>query len=218
MISDRLKQASYYLKGFNFLADCGTDHALLPIYAIEKKYIKKAIASDNKNYPLMSAQKNISEHRLFGQIKTVLADGLSYLNLENKVDVVTILGMGGILIVNILSQAYLYNVKRMILQANSQNKELRLFLEKNKWKIIDEVFMKENGTCYQIIICEPGAMVLSDAEREFGPMILKNKPEIFIERIQAMIDQLLEASHKTKNNDTKFKLADRVQFLREVLK
>lgn len=218
MISKRLKQASIYLKGFDFLADCGTDHALLPIYAIEKKYINRAIASDNKHHPLLSAQKNIGEHKLYGQIKAVLADGLSYLNLENDVDVVSVLGMGGRLIVDILSKAYLYNVKRMILQANSENKELRIFLENNKWEIIDEVFLEENNKYYQIIVCEPGQMTLSEIEREFGPFILKNKPQIFIERIEKMINQLIRASRETKNKKTIEKLKERIAFLQEVLK
>ncbi|MFP4478890.1 MAG: tRNA (adenine(22)-N(1))-methyltransferase [Candidatus Izemoplasmatales bacterium] len=217
MISERLRIASEFLKGYHYLADCGTDHALLPIYAIEQEYIEKAIASDNKHHPLISAKKNINDHRLYGQIKTVLAEGLSYLNLENDVDVVTVLGMGGPLIVKILSDAYLYNVKRMVLQPNSQSKIVRQFLEENKWKIVDEVFLKENDKYYQIIVCEHGKMNLSELEREFGPIILKEKSDVFKERIQLMIEQLSSAIEETTNQETLEKLKKRIQFLKEAL-
>jgi len=217
MISERLRIASEFLKGYHYLADCGTDHALLPIYAIEQGYIKKAIASDNKHHPLLSAKKNISEHRLYGEIKTFMADGLSYLNLENDVDVVTVLGMGGPLIVKILKEAYLYNVKRMILQPNSQSKEVREYLEEHKWKIVDEVFLKENDKFYQIIVCEHGKMKLSDLEKEFGPKILQKKSDIFKERVQLMIDQLASAVEQTNNQDTLEKLKERIKFLEEAI-
>ncbi|QWC00604.1 tRNA (adenine(22)-N(1))-methyltransferase TrmK [Mycoplasmatota bacterium] len=218
MISERLRVASQFLKGYHYLADCGTDHALLPIYAIEKGFVQKAIASDNKHHPLLSAKNNIAEHRLYGKIKTVLADGLSYLNLENDVDVVTILGMGGPTIVEILSQAYLYNIKRMVLQPNSQSKEVRIFLESNKWKIVDEVFLKENDKYYQIIVCEHGNMALSEKEREFGPIILNEKSELFKERIQLMIGQLTKAIQETNNLDTRKKLKLRLEYLEEAIK
>lgn len=217
MISERLRIASEFLKGYHYLADCGTDHALLPIYAIEQGYIQKAIASDNKHHPLSSAKKNINQHRLYGEIKTVMADGLSYLNLENDVDVVTVLGMGGPLIVKILSEAYLYNVKRMVLQPNSQSKEVRQYLEDHKWEIVDEVFLKENDKYYQIIVCEHGKMSLSELEREFGPIILKEKSDVFKERIHGMIDQLSSAIEQTNNQDTLEKLKKRIQFLEEAV-
>lgn len=214
MISDRLKVAGEFLKGFNFLADCGTDHAFLPIYAIEKGYIKKAIASDNKHHPLLGAEKNISEHKIYGQIKTVLAEGLSYLNLEKDVDIVSIMGMGGRVIVDILKNAYLHNIKRMVLQANSNHKEVRLFLETHKWQIVEEAFIKDKDKYYQIIVAQPGKMVLTDLELEFGPYILKEKNEVFVERIKMMIEQLKHALNETINTKTLEEIKDRILFLK----
>ena len=214
MISNRLKVASQFLKGFQFLADCGTDHALLPIYAVEKGYVKKAIASDNKHHPLFIAKKNINEHRLFGKIQTVLADGLSYLNLEKDVDVVSVMGMGGRVIKEILENAYLYNVKRLVLQPNSDHALVRYFLETNKWKIVDERFLMDGNKYYQIIVAEHGNMSLTDLEREFGPFILNEQNEWFVKRIQTMIEQLTQALKEVKNPLTKEKLTKRLAYLR----
>ena len=218
MISNRLKVASQFLKDFQFLADCGTDHALLPIYAIEKGFVKRAIASDNKHHPLLGAQKNIKEHRLFGKISTVLADGLSYLNLEKDVDVVSVMGMGGRVITNILKEAYLFNVQRLILQPNSDHAMVRRFLEENKWKIVAESFIEDNGKYYQIIVAEHGLMTLSELEREFGPFILKEKNEWFVKRIETMIEQLMRAIEQAKNTDTQAKLEKRMAYLRRAIR
>lgn len=214
MISERLKVASKFLKGFNYLADCGTDHALLPIYAVEKGYVKKAIASDNKHHPLLSAKKNIADHRLYLKVNTVLAEGLSYLNLEKDIDVVTMMGMGGRLMVEILEEAYLYNVKRLVLQPNSDYSQVRTFLEEHKWAIKDEAFIKENEKYYQIIVAEKGVMTLTDLEKEFGPIILKQKNELFVERIKTMIKQLELGMKQAKEMDTKQKLSSRIAFLK----
>ncbi|HKL47466.1 MAG TPA: class I SAM-dependent methyltransferase [Candidatus Izemoplasmatales bacterium] len=217
MISQRLRVVSRFLKGYQFLADCGTDHALLPIYAVEKGFVKKAIASDNKHHPLLSAKQNIADHRLYGKINTVLAEGLSYLNLEKNVDVVTILGMGGHVIREILEDAYLYNIKRMIIQPNSQHSLVREFLEEHKWQIIDEVYLEDNKKYYQIIVCQPGKMQLTALEKEFGPYILKEKSPAFIDRIQSMLTQLNKALEATNRPDTIDKLKKRIQFLEGAL-
>lgn len=217
MISKRLRIASEYLKGFNYLADCGTDHGLLPIYAVKNGYVKKAIASDNKNMPLLQAKNNIAENNLIGKVSAVLAEGLSYLYVEKDVDVVSILGMGGKLIVDILAKADLINVERLILSANSQNYEIRKFLEENRWKIISEEFFKENQKYYQIIVSEKGRMELSELEREFGPLILENKNEVFKERINKMIQQLKRAKIKALNKETKQKITKRIKVLKEAL-
>lgn len=218
MISERLRVASKYLKGFKYLADCGTDHALLPIYAVEKGYVQKAIASDNKHHPLLKAKENIADHRMYGKVSTRLAEGLSYLSLEKNVDVVTVLGLGGRTITEILEGAYLYNVKRLILQANAHHQMVRAFLEDHKWNIIAEEFFMDNDKYYQLIVAEPGHMKLTDLEREFGPLILEEKNEMFIKRIKQMIDQLEIALEQTHSDKTKLKLEKRIAFLKGAIK
>ena len=217
MISRRLRIASEYLKGFNYLADCGTDHGILPIYAVEKNYVKKAIASDNKNKPLIQAKDNIAKKGLIGKVNAVFADGLSYLYVEKDIDIVSILGLGGRTIIDILKEADLINVKRLVLSANSQNYELRKFLENIRWKIISEEFIKENNKYYQIIVSEKGRMSLTELEREFGPLLIKNQNKIFKERLLSMIKQLKIAKEKAKNKTTKEKIVNKIKFLEEVL-
>ena len=215
MISKRLEIAAEYLQGFYCLADCGTDHAYLPILALSKKYIKKAYASDNKESPLKNAEMNIIASGFEDDITLALADGLPYLNPE--VDIVSILGMGGRLISDILSEADLADTKRLILSPNSEAEILRKYLESNNWKIIDEVFIKERNKYYQIIIAEKGEMILNCFESEFGPIIIKRKPIEFIEYINKLISKLDLALNNIKNQEEYNKVTKRIKNLEEVI-
>lgn len=215
MISKRLQLAAEYLKGFHCLADCGTDHGYLPIFAVENHFIEKAFASDNKQEPLNNAIKNILAANLERQITIVLADGLSY--LTDEIDVVSILGMGGRLIASILSLATLKHVKRLVLSAHSEQAILRSFLQENNWRIIDEIFIEEKRKHYQLIVAEPGQMELSSMELEFGPIIMKNQNKDFIAYIQKLIHKLELAQKHAKQIGERESIQERINDLKEVL-
>jgi tRNA (adenine22-N1)-methyltransferase len=214
-ISKRLKAAAKYLKGFNFLADCGTDHAYLPIFAVEKGLVKKAIASDNKIGPIANAKKNVVMANLIEEIDTVYVSGLPYLNEE--IDIASILGMGGRLITEILEVANKQYLKRLVLGPNSESKILRQYLSNNNFKIIDEEIVEEKGKYYQIIVSEPGTMNLNDLELEFGPIILKNHTPEFKNYITKLINNLKEASPKINDDSEAEKIKARIKSLEEVI-
>ncbi|MCK4552034.1 MAG: SAM-dependent methyltransferase [Tenericutes bacterium] len=213
MLSKRLLESAKYLKGFNYLADCGTDHAYLPIYAVKHGYVTHAIASDNKQLPLNNAKKNIDSENL--DIKTVLADGLPYLNSE--IDIVSILGMGGRLIKDIISKADLYHVKRLVLSPNSEAIILRRYLENNNFKIKHEEVIKDKNKFYQIIVCEPGIMKLTEVELEFGPIIIKDNTKTFKEYINKLIDKLTVATKQVKDSKNLEILMNRISILKEII-
>jgi len=213
MISKRLKESAKYVKGFHYLADCGTDYGYLPIYAIKHGFVHKAIASDNKELPLKNAQRNIQEEHV--DVETILADGLPYLHPE--IDVVSILGMGGRLIVDILEQANLNDVKRLVLSPNSDHITLRRFLQNHGFNIVEEEIVKDKSKFYQIIVSEPGSMMLSDIELEFGPMIMKKNTEVFKEYISKLIHKLEHALLQTNTVQNREILENRIQILKEVI-
>lgn len=215
MKSLRLQRAGLYTKGFNCLGDCGTDHGKLPIYCVEQGFVKKAYASDNKKGPFENAVKNIQDKGLQNSIIPLLADGLVYLN--DEIDVVSILGMGGRMIASILKRADLSHVKRLILSANSENFLLRDFLEQAEWRIIAEELIKENGKFYQLLILEKGQMNLSNIEKEFGPFIIKEKSENFKEMIKLLLKKLIVAKVEAKSDSAKKKIETRIKELEGVL-
>ncbi len=215
VLSKRLQASSKYLKGFNYLADCGTDHGYLPIYAIEHGLVQRAIASDNKEMPLKNALQNIEANNLSAKIETKLADGLPY--LKKEIDIVSILGMGGRLISDILGKADIKYLKRLVLLANSDQDILREFLQKNNLQIVEEEIILDKGKFYQIIIAEPGEMLLSAIELEFGPIILKNKTKTFKQYVSRLIEPLEIAILRVKNQEKLEAIKERIQILKEVI-
>ncbi len=215
MISKRLVQAAKYLEGFEFLADCGTDHGYLPIYALQNRLVKKAIASDNKQSPLRNAEENILYLGLEDQIELKLEDGLPY--LDSRIDIVSILGMGGRLISRIISEADTSHLIRMVLSPNSEAEFLREYLENNHWRIVAEDFLSDKGKHYQIIVVEKGEMILNELEREFGPLIIKEKNECFRKYIERMINKFENAKQKIKDNEKSKTMDKRIRQLKEVI-
>jgi tRNA (adenine22-N1)-methyltransferase len=126
--------------------------------------------------------------------------------------------MGGRMIASILKTADLSHVKRLILIANSENFLLRDFLEQAEWKIIAEELIKENGKFYQLLILEKGLMKLSDIEKEFGPLIIKEKSENFKEMIRLLLKKLIVAKLEAKSDSAKEKIETRINELEGVLR
>ena len=106
MISKRLKEIAKYSNGFNLLLDVGSDHGLLPIYAIKNNFVNEAIASDINFKPLIKAKENFNKYEL--NINTICFDGIP----ETNADVIVIAGMGAELIISILEKT-LINAKNI---------------------------------------------------------------------------------------------------------
>ncbi len=151
MISKRLLTIASLVDNDAIVADIGSDHALLPIYLVKEKIIKKAYAIDNKEGPLQAAIENISEHNVEQSIETRLASGLS--NLAEDVDTAIIAGMGyktiSAIINNDLEIAKRLN--NIIIQCNNHISDLRIFLYDNQFKIIEEKIININDITYFIL-------------------------------------------------------------------
>ena len=78
-ISDRLKTAASLIREGAVLADVGTDHGYVPIYLLEQKKIKSAIAMDINKGPLERAREHIHLYGMDAYIQTRLSDGVAAL-------------------------------------------------------------------------------------------------------------------------------------------
>ena len=58
-INSRLKTIGDLVPLSSYPLDIGCDHALLSIYLVKEKGMKKALASDNKSGPLKKAKENV---------------------------------------------------------------------------------------------------------------------------------------------------------------
>lgn len=153
-ISKRLLCAASFAQKGDFVADVGTDHAYLPIYLYTKGIIKGAVVSDINEGPIGRAKENILEFSCEGAVIPILSDGLYRID-QYSPDTVFILGMGGELILNIISSAEWVKKKRprLVLQPMTHSELLRAYLFDNGFEITEELLV-EDGKIYQIIVTE----------------------------------------------------------------
>lgn len=153
-ISERLKcVASLVNKGAR-VADIGTDHAYLPIYLVQNGISNKVYACDVRKEPLRRAKLHIDEYGLSDKITTKLCDGLKGIN-KGDVDTVTICGMGGKLMKNILKAGIdkLGDNTQLVLSAQSELRDFRKYLLETGIYIKSEHMLLEDGKYYFIFDC-----------------------------------------------------------------
>lgn len=215
-LSKRLTSCLKFTQGFNKLADIGTDHAQLTIAAVESGFVSEALAIDNKIGPFSIAYNNVKNSDFYSKIRVLLSDGLK--SLDDKVDVVVIAGMGGILIKNILINDSLRNVKRFILQPNNDPDSIREILHKIGYYIVDELIINDKGKYYDLIIIEPGTVDYTKLQIVFGPINLKEKPRFFVKRIEEELERLKELLLSISLVDRRITIEARIVLLEEALK
>lgn len=189
-----------YQKG-TILADIGTDHALLPCLLVDKGIIDKAYACDVAVGPLNSSKETISVYNMEDRVIPLLGDGLEPI-MNTDIDMISICGMGGILMCDILkAHPEVYKGKRLFLQANSAIEILRDFLNKQGLMIIDEEMVKDGHHIYEILIVDEGIQTLSHKDLVFGPILRHKNEPLFIDKwqrelnIQNRILETLTPSH-----------------------
>ena len=186
------------------VADIGSDHAYLPAALVLDGKIDFAIAGEVVKGPYENAVHEIKDHQLEGKVIPRLADGLAAIEPADKVDTITIAGMGGSLIASILEKDKnkLTGIKRLVLQPNVGESQMREWLMNNHYQIMTEKIIEEDNHIYEIIVAEPSVVPFrySKYELDFGPFLLENKGPIFkkkwqeyLQREAHVIDQMQKA-------------------------
>jgi len=192
MLSKRLETCLAFIEEGARLYDVGTDHALLPIAAVQRKRAEHVVALDNKQGPLAQAKRNVAAAGLSARIRLLHADGLSA--LDKSIDTVTIAGLGGTTIRRIIGGKDLQNVRRFIFQPANHPEAVRMLARKNPLAVIDEEVIEENDILYTVIVMEKGAQELSRKEELFGPVLLQKAPKPLqreLERQKGFLERLL---------------------------
>ena len=172
MLSKRLKTVADLVTKGNIVADVGTDHGYVPIYLVEEEISPYCYAMDVNEGPLNKAKANIIEHELEDKIETILSDGFDVFG-DRKADTIIISGMGGDLIVDILSRANDFD--ELILSPHKRSDLVRKFLCRNGYEIADEKMVEDAGKYYPVIKAQRGESDYSETELEFGPILLAKK-------------------------------------------
>lgn len=134
------------------LADIGSDHALLPVYAVKNGLALSAVAGEVNEGPLKAAQQQVAQAGLTSSIAVRKGDGLAVVS-PGEVDTITIAGMGGALIASILEagQEKLAGVHTLVLQPNVGEDLVRRWLLRHEWALTEESILEEDGKIYEIL-------------------------------------------------------------------
>ena len=209
-LSRRLAAAAQFARHGSFVADIGTDHAYLPIYLCQNGISRGAVASDVNPGPMKRAESHVSAYSLENKITVCLCDGLDGLEKYSPEDIF-MLGMGGELIVSLLSRApWLKNKKtRLVLQPMTHPEAVRRYLISVGFTIVDESLVLDDKI-YQIICAEwspenaptpdaypTGYSSATDLELMFGKINLCRGGEL-LERYLTHWEDILEVRRKGK--------------------
>ncbi|MBM7642648.1 tRNA (adenine(22)-N(1))-methyltransferase [Streptococcus loxodontisalivarius] len=221
VLSQRLRQVAAYVPQGAKLLDVGSDHAYLPIALLEEGKISSAIAGEVVKGPFESAQKNVAASGFEEKIEVRLANGLAAFEPSDQVTAISICGMGGRLIADILEagKEKLTSVDRLILQPNNREDDLRRWLVANGFAIIAEEIMTENGKFYEILVAEAGQAELTADQERFGPFLMTDLSDIFRlkwEREWNKLDIAL-AQVPLSNEESRSALIQKMEKIKEVL-
>lgn len=208
----RLRTAVPFLHRGGRAADVGTDHAYLPIYLVREGVISAAIACDINQGPIESARANIQAAGLSDRIETLCTDGLRGVEPFAPDDIM-IFGMGGELIIRILSEAPWIRREEitLILQPMSRAHLLRRWLLENGFAIVDEALSFEEKH-YQTVVArfsptrERGACEYSEEELLLGKLNIERKPPLFegfLRHEIGVYEAILRGKSKSKTADVR---------------
>ncbi|HEM6088090.1 TPA: tRNA (adenine-N(1))-methyltransferase [Streptococcus suis] len=220
-LSRRLEAVASYVPQGARLADVGSDHAYLPLFLVEQGRIDVAIAGEVVQGPYQSALQNVEQACQSDKISVRLANGLAAVELDDQVSTVTIAGMGGRLIAEILEAGKdkLGSVERLVLQPNNREDDVRHWLVEHDFQLVAEEILEENDKIYEILVAEKGNVGLTADQLRFGPYLLEEQSATFQKKWLKELDKLTYALEQVPLE----RLADRsaisqkIQQIQEVL-
>lgn len=172
------------------LADIGSDHGYLPLALISRGTIVAAVAGEVALTPFRSARRAVLESGREQQIDVRLADGLAAIEAADGITAISLCGMGGETIRDILDrgQARLSGAERLILQPNGGEQPLRQWLMEHGYRILAEEVLRENRFDYEIIVAERlGPVQYSARELYFGPLQMQTRSPAFLAKWQRLL-------------------------------
>lgn len=195
-LSMRLERVAAQVPAGARLADIGSDHAYLPVAMMRRGVITAAVAGEVATTPFHAAERTVHENGLEQQITVRLADGLAAIEPGDGITAISVCGMGGETIRDILERgkAHLSGEERLVLQPNGGEQPLRQWLMDNGYRILGEELLRENRFYYEIIVAERSEPVTyTDEQLYFGPLQMQARSPEFLAKWQRMLRQ----KHKT---------------------
>ena len=209
------------------LADIGTDHGYIPLYAVKNGLCSKAIAVDINKDPLDKARLNAVLEGVGDELDFRLGSGLKPLE-KGEVDVAVIAGMGGNLIRDILEDDIdkVKEINSLILVPAQNPEVLREYLYNNDYEIISEDLCEEEGIYYELFNVrkkDGESIKLDSIYYEVSPKLLMNKHPLMkeflndkIENYKKILSFITESTVNAK--ERKEKIEERISIISNMMK
>lgn len=189
-LSLRLERVAAQVPAGARLADIGSDHGYLPVALMHRGAIQAAVAGEVASTPFHSAQRTVAENGLGERISVRLANGLEAIEAEDGITAVSVCGMGGETIRDLLQlgKSRLAGQERLILQPNGGERPLRQWLMDNRYRILYEEVLRENRFFYEIIVAElTGPVPYTPQELYFGPVQMQARSPAFLAKWRRLL-------------------------------
>ena len=218
-LSARLKAVAGMVTKGNRVCDVGCDHGYISIYLVKNGVSPYVYAMDVNKGPLLRAKEHILDYGYADKIETILSDGLVALG-DRKSDALICAGMGGKLIIKILTEGMeqVLKMRELVLQPQSEIHLVREFLRNQGFYIDKEDMIFEDGKYY------PMMHVIIESEKQnednpvfdkFGPCLLKeNHPVLkdFLEYTKSTLDEINTRLVSEEQTD---KITKRIEEIKE---
>ena len=190
------------------LADVGTDHGYLPVWLLQNKRIRSAIASDIVQGPLNHARQTAAEYGVAG-IDFRLCPGLDAIAPE-EADTVVIAGMGGETIQAVLSAAPWTAAGNhlLLLQPMTKVEHLRKWLVDNGYTFTQERLVFDKEHLYPVFAVRGGKQPPLTAAQEYGGVRLEDDPlyGAYLEERIGKLEKAIEGLRRSTSNNNSVKV------------
>ena len=173
-ISNRIKVICDAVTPGETIADIGTDHAYVPLSLYQNHISPDVIMCDISADSLSKARKSFSDAEIdMPDSSFRVGDGINVIQ-KGEVDTLIIAGLGGVTIVDILSNDVdkLQSFKKLILQPRNNSGPLRSFLYRSGFDITDDKLVKYGKFSCEVIV----AVRYTDISNENGLCDIKELP------------------------------------------
>jgi tRNA (adenine22-N1)-methyltransferase len=222
-LSKRLQMVADCVSPNSLVADVGCDHAYISIYLVENEIAKRSVALDINEGPLQKAMENVQDAKLSDKISIRLSDGLEKL-CPGEANSIVIAGMGGILMVQILSNGLdcVKAANELILQPQSEAEKVREYLHKLKFSIYEENMCIDDGKYYVVIHAkkeenvkeedvnkEDEVSIVKRAYNKYGELLVREKHPVLKEYLareyqKAKLIQSNLLEHPSEKNNVRY--------------
>lgn len=200
MLSYRLSEIVKLCGKAKRIADVGCDHGKV-LAELAKNKAEFLVATDISEPSVKKAEALLTELK-FKNFSVRVGDGCQTLTDDDKLDVIVIAGMGGMEIIEILTNATI-KLKTLVLQPQNNVIKLRQFLTENNFYIQTDKVVEDKGKFYNIIkVVKTNEPVgLSDRQLIYGKTNLRECNTHFIQMLEQENEKLMARLNNIKNEE-----------------